>query len=94
MYNDKALVVYKPTMTFTFDNEEDYNSAKAAQAQLSVGGLFGSLNAQKSSSSSGSASNGSNWVLDFSPNTEAAYIVGFIMHSYWEDSSSSTLPTR
>jgi hypothetical protein len=55
MYNDKALVVYKPTMRFTFDNEQDFNSAKAAQAQLAVGGLFGSLNAQQSSSSSGSA---------------------------------------
>jgi hypothetical protein len=42
IYNDRALVVYKPTATFTFGSTADYNAAKSAQAQASIsGGLWG-----------------------------------------------------
>ncbi|KAJ7125321.1 hypothetical protein C8R44DRAFT_782858 [Mycena epipterygia] len=94
IYNDKALVVFKPTATFTFGSQSDYNAAMSAQAQASVsGGLWGA-SASAAGSKTGFEGNNSTLTLSFTPNTENAYIVGFVMHSYWDDVSNTTIPTR
>ncbi|KAJ7503150.1 hypothetical protein B0H11DRAFT_1988039 [Mycena galericulata] len=90
IYNDKALVVYKPTATFAFGSQADYNAAKSAQAKASVsGGLWG-VSGGASSSQSGAVFDDNALTISFNPNTENAYIVGFIMHSYWDDVTNST----
>ncbi|KAJ7125307.1 hypothetical protein C8R44DRAFT_782849 [Mycena epipterygia] len=41
IYNDKALVVYKPSAVFTFGSQSDYKDAKSSQMGASVsGGLW------------------------------------------------------
>ncbi|KAJ7286972.1 hypothetical protein C8J57DRAFT_1652470 [Mycena rebaudengoi] len=97
IYNDKALVVYKPRATFKYASQEDYNAAKEAQAQASVsGGLWGvSANAQDQSKAA--EFNDQDFEIVFSPDNKNAYIVGFVMHSYWDDVTNpgtSTNKTR
>ncbi|KAJ6590091.1 hypothetical protein DFH09DRAFT_1359104 [Mycena vulgaris] len=79
-YNDKALVVYKPKTVFKCPSQSACDGVKKTPAP-----------------SSGLWSGPSNWIasgdleLTFAPDTQDAYIVGFLMRSYWDERSSSTV---
>ncbi|KAJ7286979.1 hypothetical protein C8J57DRAFT_1460436 [Mycena rebaudengoi] len=85
IYNDKALVVYRPRATFKYASKEDFEHAKQAQASASVsGGLFG-VSASGATEHQGAEFNADNLEIVFAPDNKNAYIVGFVMHSYWDD---------
>ncbi|KAJ7188909.1 hypothetical protein C8R46DRAFT_1056140 [Mycena filopes] len=93
VYNDKALVVYKPSATFKYATQSDYNAAKAAQASLSGGfGLF-SGSASGKGSSNDTSTDDETMTISFTPNSKNAYLVGFVMRSYWDNASGSIVNT-
>ncbi|KAJ6469672.1 hypothetical protein DFH09DRAFT_1478572 [Mycena vulgaris] len=93
-YNDKALVVYKPKAVFKYADTASYQAAKSAQASASVsGGLWGASGSGQSSSSN-TDFNDEALELSFTPNSKNAYIVGYVMRSYWDDSTSATNTRR
>ncbi|KAJ6534870.1 hypothetical protein B0H19DRAFT_1080288 [Mycena capillaripes] len=90
-YNDKALVVYRPKAIFKYGSQDEFNKAQSAQGSGTANfGLWGG-SASGKEDSSGIVANNATWELSFTPNTRSAYIVGFIMKSFWDDATNSTL---
>ncbi|KAJ7736853.1 hypothetical protein B0H16DRAFT_1762964 [Mycena metata] len=76
-YTDKVLVAYKPKAVLRFASlaEVEMYSVTAPS-----GGMWGV-----------GAVSDSEPEFIYEPKTEDAYIVGIVVHSYWEDNSTSTL---
>ncbi|KAJ7203264.1 hypothetical protein GGX14DRAFT_570149 [Mycena pura] len=91
MYNDKALIVYKPVMNFTFASEQDYSLAREAQAKAQASALFWSVSASAEGHDNSTTFDDARLTISFNPNTLNAYIVGFVMHNYWDDVSNTTI---
>ncbi|KAJ7286975.1 hypothetical protein C8J57DRAFT_1707387 [Mycena rebaudengoi] len=88
IYNDKALVVYRPRATFKYASKEDYEHAMQAQASASVSGGMWGVSASGATEHQGVQFDADNLEIVFTPDNKNAYIVGFVMHSYWDDVSS------
>ncbi|KAJ7503149.1 hypothetical protein B0H11DRAFT_2361257 [Mycena galericulata] len=86
IYNDRALVVYKPQLVMAFFAQADFDNAKAAFA--SNGGMWKKtiLNWTKPDNTA--------FVLVVAPDNDDMYVVGVTARSYWDSPPSGSNSTN
>ncbi|KAJ7750050.1 hypothetical protein DFH07DRAFT_704678, partial [Mycena maculata] len=82
-YNSQMIIGFRPTWEITFSDKQDYTELKTAAASAKGCFLFICAGGSGSSSSNHTTTEDSTMTIGFQDLSNNAYILGFIMTSFW-----------
>lgn len=83
LYNDKALVVYQPTITIEFSSRNDYSKFQQNQEEASGCFLIFCGGQQHSDQKNTTTFDEQKSSVTFKDDSSNAYIIGFLQKSFW-----------
>ncbi|KAK7466183.1 hypothetical protein VKT23_004904 [Stygiomarasmius scandens] len=87
VWNDKALVVYQPSIEMTFSSEDAYDEAQRSSSSASGCFLFICISGGKDKMKHMTSSSKTDKKMSFKDTSKNAYIVGFVQTSFWASKS-------
>ncbi|KAJ7432087.1 hypothetical protein B0H11DRAFT_2209855 [Mycena galericulata] len=85
-YNSQMIIGFRPTWAITLSNESEYSQLKTTSAGAEACFLFICAGGSGSSSSNHTTTDDSTKTITFQDTSNNAYILGFIMSSFWSES--------
>jgi hypothetical protein len=89
IYNDEALVVFRPSVSLQFTSSEAYAAFKSSSNSSAACVPYMCAVQQASASSSSTSYHDSNMTVTFEDKSDTAYIWGYSVKNFWDGTSTN-----